>query len=138
PSASFTCTIACAPGWLKTAMAHYVNDPRTGRLVQAAASAMPAPPLRSRLDAWQQRERPRVDAAGHYSRFVRIMKVMLPLVAFSLIVLVVAYSTTGRDSGNIAIRVTEINAIENDKQLVKPKLTGTDGRGQPFTVTAKG
>ncbi len=118
-------------------MARFTNDPRTGQLVMASG-AMPALPQRSQLDPWQ-RERPRVDMAGNYSRFVRIMKVTLPLIAFSLIVLVVAYSSTGgRDAGNVGVPITELNAIENDRQLVAPKLTGTDGRGQPFTVTAKG
>jgi lipopolysaccharide export system protein LptC len=118
-------------------MAHFVNDPRSGQLVHAAA-AVPAVPARSRLDAWAERERPRVDTAGHYSRFVRIMKITLPLVAFSLVVLVVAYSTTSRESGNVRVPITELTALDNDRQLVAPKLTGTDGRGQPFTVTAKG
>lgn len=116
-------------------MAHYVNDPRTGRLVPAEA-ALGAPVQRSRLDNWAFRNRPSADATVGYSRFVRIMKVMLPLIAFSLIVLVVVYSTLRREGGKIAITGTILNDLSNDRQLVKPKLTGTDGRGQPFTVTA--
>jgi lipopolysaccharide export system protein LptC len=73
-----------------------------------------------------------------YSRFVRIMKVTLPIVAFSLVVLVVLYSANGRDGGNVAITSVPWGSVDKDRQLVKPKLTGTDGRGQPFTVTANG
>jgi lipopolysaccharide export system protein LptC len=91
---------------------------------------------RTRLERWQHRVRPAADTTVSYSRFVRIMKVMLPLVALSLIVLVVVYST-GRES-KVRIDFTEVGAIDKDRQLVNPKLTGTDGRGQPFTVTAKG
>ena len=98
---------------------------------------MGAPVQRSRLDNWAFRSRPSADATVGYSRFVRIMKVMLPLIAFSLIVLVVVYSTLRREGGNIAITATILDDLSNDRQLVKPKLTGTDGRGQPFTVTAK-
>jgi hypothetical protein len=59
-------------------------------------------------------------------------------VAFSLIVLVVLYSASGREGGKVAITATNMDAVDKDRQLVNPKLTGTDGRGQPFTVTAKG
>jgi lipopolysaccharide export system protein LptC len=120
-------------------MAQYVQDPNTGRLIPATeqvrsgAGVAPSP-----LDRWQQRDRPRVEATVGYSRFVRIMKVMLPLVAFSLVVLVVLYSASGREGGKVAITATNIDAVDKDRQLVNPKLTGTDGRGQPFTVTAKG
>jgi lipopolysaccharide export system protein LptC len=117
-------------------MAQYISDPVSGRLVPSD-NARVAPAQRSRLDNWAFRSRPRADATLGYSRFVRIMKVMLPLVAFSLIVLVVVYSTVGRESTNISITATEMNELTNDRQLVNPKLSGTDGRGQPFTVTAK-
>jgi lipopolysaccharide export system protein LptC len=118
-------------------MAQFVNDPRSGQLVQATAAGGAIAP-RTRLERWQQRERPRVDATLGYSRFVRIMKVALPIVAFSLIVLVVLYSATGREGGNVAIQFETLSSVDKDRQLVKPKLTGTDGRGQPFTVTANG
>jgi len=116
-------------------MAQFVNDPRTGR--PATANAAHAPAGRSRAIAWRERDRPRADTTLRYSRFVRIMKVMLPLFAFSLIVLVIAYSTTGREGANVAITYAKVKDLANDRQLVNPKLTGTDGRGQPFTVTAK-
>ena len=129
-------------------MAQYVTDPTTGRLVPAGSlqtrpvqthSVAPAQPMqRSRLDGWQRRERPAAGSTIGYTRFVRIMKVMLPLVAISLIVLVVVYSSAGRENGKVAFTATNVNGLENDRQLVSPKLTGTDGRGQPFTVTAKG
>lgn len=92
---------------------------------------------RTRLDQWQNRARPDAGTTVGYSRFVRIMKVMLPLVAVSLIVLVVIYSSKGRDAV-VTITSTQMDSVDKDRQLVNPKLTGTDGRGQPFTVTAKG
>ncbi len=120
-------------------MAQFVQDPMTGRLVpstQAQSSADTA--SRSRLDGWEQRNRPGVDSILGYSRFVRIMKVTLPLIAFSLIVLVLIYSSTGRDGGKVAISFETLKEVDKDRQLVAPKLTGTTDRGQPFTVTAKG
>lgn len=124
-------------------MAQYVTDPETGRLTPVPAPSSPAPVSRPRGGnnsgvRWQaQVARPGADSIVGYSRFVRIMKVMLPLIAFSLIVLVVVYSTMGNERGNMRIVPTNRGALDNDRQLVAPKLTGTDGRGQPFTVTAK-
>jgi lipopolysaccharide export system protein LptC len=100
-----------------------------------AVDTSPAP--RTRLDQWQKRDRPAAGTTVGYSRFVRIMKVMLPLIACSLIVLVVIYSTKGREA-TVSIQATDMDNVDKDRQLVNPKLTGTDGRGQPFTVTAKG
>jgi lipopolysaccharide export system protein LptC len=121
-------------------MAQFIQDPRTGRLVPAAQAVFagaPAGAASRSVDGWG-RARPRVDATLGYSRFVRIMKIMLPLVAFSLIVLVVIYSATGGERSSVPLTLQNMGAVDKDRQLVAPKLTGTDGRGQPFTVTAKG
>lgn len=119
-------------------MAQFIQDPRTGRLVPAGEGARAGGvPATRQLDGWG-RERPRAEATVSYSRFVRIMKVMLPLVAFSLIVLVVLYSATGGDRTKVALTFETMDSVDKDRALVNPKLTGTDGRGQPFTVTAKG
>jgi lipopolysaccharide export system protein LptC len=114
-------------------MARYIQDPATGRLVPA-----PEPAPRSRLDGWGNRARQRADTTVGYSRFVRIMKVMLPVIALSLVAMVILYSANGRDGDTIRITTTQLNDITADRALLAPKLVGTDGRGQPFTVTAKG
>jgi lipopolysaccharide export system protein LptC len=87
--------------------------------------------------SWRDRQRPVAGSTQGYTQFVRIMKITLPLVAFSLIVLVVLYSAFGRDSQNFKITMEQRAGGADDRQLVAPKLTGTDGKGQPFTVTAK-
>jgi lipopolysaccharide export system protein LptC len=123
-------------------MAQFIQDPRTGRLVpagqQPAHAGVPIGAERRPLDGWERRSRPRADGTLGYSRFVRIMKVMLPLIAFSLIVLVVIYSATGGERNSVPVTFETVGEVDKDRQLVAPKLTGTDGRGQPFTVTAKG
>lgn len=126
----------CVLVWRRlTAMAQFIQDPATGRLVPAAD---PVPAHRSRLDGWEMRSRQRADSTLGYSRFVRIMKFMLPIIALSLIVLVILYSASGRDNETIKFSGTDLDDLTEDRALVAPKLTGTDGRGQPFTVTAKG
>ena len=116
-------------------MAQFIQDPATGRLVPATD---PSPPHRSRFDSWEMRSRQRADSTVGYSRFVRIMKYMLPITALSLVVLVVLYSANGRDGDTVKISGTVLAVLTDDRALVAPRLTGTDGRGQPFTVTAKG
>ncbi|MEQ1755593.1 MAG: LPS export ABC transporter periplasmic protein LptC [Micropepsaceae bacterium] len=116
-------------------MAQFIQDPSTGRLIPAGATSTTP---KSRLDNWEMRSRQRADSTVGYSRFVRIMKVMLPIVALSLIVLVVVYSAGWRDEATVQFQGTEMKDLTQDRALVNPKLTGTDGRGQPFTVTARG
>ena len=115
-------------------MARFIQDPETGRLVPAGEQDVPQ---RSRLDGWDVRSRQRADSTVGYSRFVRIMKVMLPIIAVSLVVMVVMYSANGCNE-TIKIAAKDLAEITQDRALVSPQLTGTDGRGQPFTVTAKG
>jgi lipopolysaccharide export system protein LptC len=87
-------------------------------------------------DGWNAR---RVDAqdVAVYSRFVGLMKIILPSVAALLIALVLLYSAIGGNNDKVALTYEKLEAQKDDMQLVKPKLTGTDGRGQPFTVTAR-
>lgn len=88
--------------------------------------------------SWRDRRRPGAGSTYGYSRFVRVMKVTLPLVAFSLVVLVLIYTMFGRDSQTVKIAwESRRGGGDQDHQLVAPRLTGTDGKGQPFTVTAK-
>ena len=117
-------------------MAHYRTDPQTGRLIPAEPEVSAQQPSAS-LRNWREQRRPEFGATQRYSRFVRVMKVTLPLVAFSLVVLVVLYSTLGRDTHNFKIAYEHVNGATDDLQLKAPRLTGTDGSGQPFTVTAK-
>jgi len=117
-------------------MAHYRTDPETGRLI-ATDPAARGPQPRSHLRNWREQRRPAAGATQRYSRFVRVMKVTLPLIAFSLVVLVVVYSALRRETQNFKIIFEQRNGAADDRQLVAPRLTGTDGRGQPFTVTAK-
>ena len=118
-------------------MAHYHTDPQTGRLIPTEAVAREEERPGSSLRNWRQKKRPAAGDARRYSRFVRIMKITLPLIAFSLIVLVVLYSSFGRDAGISKIPFELRAGGSDDHQLVAPRLTGTDGKGQPFTVTAK-
>lgn len=91
--------------------------------------------LEDEHSAWQTR-RAKIGDVTRYSRFVSIMKVLLPTSATMLVALVILYSVIGRSGDNVTVSMTALNNVANDKQMVKPRLTGNDGRGQAFTVTA--
>lgn len=119
-------------------MAHYRTDPNTGRLIPTDTPARVETPRGGPMRNWRQQRRPAAGDVRRYSSFVRVMKVTLPLIAFSLIVVVVVYSSLGSGGGVSKIPMERRpGGAADDHQLVAPRLTGTDGKGQPFTVTAK-
>lgn len=103
--------------------------------IDHGAADAPGWDLENEQRAWQLR-RERIGDVTRYSRFVGVMKVVLPAIATMLLALVIIYSVIGRSNDNVTVSMTAMDAVENDKQMVKPRLTGTDGKGQAFTVTA--
>jgi LPS export ABC transporter protein LptC len=103
--------------------------------IHSAAADAPGWEIEDDQQAWQLR-RARIGDVTRYSRFVSVMKVVLPAIATILLALVIIYSVIGRSNDNVTVSMTSVDTPENDKQMVKPRLTGNDGRGQAFTVTA--
>jgi lipopolysaccharide export system protein LptC len=99
------------------------------------AAAAPDYDLRDDETAWQNRPAVHADVS-RYSRFVRTMKIVLPALATLLLALLFMYSYIGRGNETVTVSMTALGAVEDDKQMVKPRLTGSDGKGHPFTVTA--
>lgn len=85
---------------------------------------------------WTARTRETVSGALRYSRFVTIMKRVLPITAGLLIAAVIAYSLVPRQSEKMSLTYKSIGTIDNDLTMLKPRLTGTDRRGNPFVITA--
>jgi lipopolysaccharide export system protein LptC len=106
------------------------NDRWDGRLVHSAQGYV--------ARAWRHgdRQRETLDQAERYSTFVRVMKRALPLAALALALAVLGYALQPRDAGKVSMTFERIGTIENDLAMVNPKLTGTDDKGLPFTVTA--
>ncbi|HEY4115149.1 MAG TPA: hypothetical protein VGM17_13930 [Rhizomicrobium sp.] len=94
------------------------------------------PPQRSHLD-WAVRARTTMLDAQRYTRFVTIMKRALLLAAGALLLAVLAYSLQPRDAGRYAMTFQSMGRIANDLTMVHPRLSGTDGDGNPFVVTAE-
>lgn len=71
-----------------------------------------------------------------YSRFVSAMKVMLPVVAGVVLVVVVVYSGMFDRESSKARKTTDASPASRDVQMENPKINGTDAAGRPYVITA--
>jgi len=102
--------------------------------LRAHADLRPPPPPRRR----REREHPaRVPAHRRYSRFVNLMKVVLPATAVVLLGLVVAWPrlATHEDRFQVGFSDLKSSSVEN-LSMVNARFFGVNKRNQPFTITA--
>ncbi len=72
-----------------------------------------------------------------YSRFVSMMKFLLPVVALVLVGLVILWPYLGTDDLRFRIGFAAIKAsVSTDPSMVNPRFVGTDSENKPFSVTA--
>lgn len=72
-----------------------------------------------------------------YSRFVALMKVLLPLVAFVLLVLVAAWPYLDAADSRFRIGFAALKAREAaSPRMINPRYVGLDKDHRPFSVTA--
>jgi lipopolysaccharide export system protein LptC len=86
---------------------------------------------------WTARTRDTAMHALRYSRFVGVMKRILPVTAGLLIAVVIVYALVPRQSDKLSLATQEVDSIKNDLTMTKPKLTGADRKGNPFVITAE-
>jgi lipopolysaccharide export system protein LptC len=103
-----------------------------------ADSLRPVSPTKPALD-WKVRNRATSSEVQRYSRFVVIMKRALPMAAAALLAAVIAYSLQPRLQGGkkLALTFQRLRIVNNDLEMIKPRLTGVDGQGNPYVVTAE-
>jgi len=85
---------------------------------------------------WSARARSTAMDALRYTQFVGVMKRALPAAAFAVIAAVLAYFFVARQPGRVNLGYERLSHVENDLAMVKPRLTGQDGHGNPFVITA--
>src|SRR5690348_890847 len=85
---------------------------------------------------WSARVRETALDAHQYARFVALMKRALPLAASVIIAAVLIFAFIPRQSDKITMAYQQLGRIDNDLAMIKPRLSGTDARGNPFVVTA--
>jgi lipopolysaccharide export system protein LptC len=88
---------------------------------------------------WIERQRASTLDVQRYTRFVGIMKRALPMAAAALLAAVLAYSLQPRmqDTRKMTLIFKQLNLFGNDLMMTKPRLTGVDGNGNPYVVTAE-
>jgi lipopolysaccharide export system protein LptC len=98
----------------------------------------PSPPSPSRTPVrdWSARQRVSAVQALRYSHFVTFMKGILPIAAVVLLASVVAYSVIPRHSDKFSVTMKSSGNVKNDLTMTKASFTGTDEKGNHFTVTA--
>jgi lipopolysaccharide export system protein LptC len=89
-----------------------------------------------RTRAWRRSPRSTLISARRYSVFVAFMRSALPIAAVALGVAVLSYALQARDPNRMALTFENLDRVENDLTMLKPRLSGTDDEGLPFTVTA--
>ena len=105
---------------------------------EAVAQPIAPPKDRARFQRdWTARTRDTAIGALRYSRFVLVMKRVLPISAGLLIAAVIAYSLVPRQSEKLSLATENWTIINNDLTMTKPRLTGTDRKGNPFVITAE-
>jgi lipopolysaccharide export system protein LptC len=104
---------------------------RREQINSAVAQQLPPQPPRD----WSARQRLRATDALRYSRFVSVMKKLLPIGAVVLMAAVVAYSVLPRHNDRM-MAMKQSGNLARDLTMTKSSFTGTDEKGNPFKVTA--
>lgn len=107
-----------------------------GREAVAQPLAPPEATAEHRLRDWTARTRSTALQALRYSRFVGVMKRTLPIGAAAILAAVIAYSVVPRHQDRFSLINQRVGVLRNDLAMTKPRLTGTDARGNPFVITA--
>lgn len=82
--------------------------------------------------------RRRVKASPRYSRFVGMMKLLLPLLALGLVIAVVIWPNEFRQTAGFHLSYTAAeDGSEGKLGMLQPRYLGTDARNRPFVVTAE-
>jgi lipopolysaccharide export system protein LptC len=108
---------------------------RRSSVDEALAQPISNRPVRTDRD-WTARTRDTALNALRYSRFVTLMKRALPISAGVLIAIVLIYALLPRQSDKLTFAYGELGHIQGDLSMQKPRLTGTDHKGNPFVITA--
>jgi lipopolysaccharide export system protein LptC len=93
--------------------------------------------LKPRRRDWSARPRGTMLDAERYTRFVTLMKRALPIAALVLLAAVAVYVFQPRQQDRVAMTFERVGEVANDLAMTKPRLSGTDAKGNPFVVTAE-
>lgn len=85
---------------------------------------------------WSARVRTTTMEALRYSRFVVLMKRILALGAFLTIAAVLAFFFVQRMPRRLEMSYERLGRVQNDLTMMKPRMAGSDSKGNPYVITA--
>lgn len=89
------------------------------------------------VERWVQRRRISARKALRYTRFVTVMRHLLPSLAVGILVVVLVYALYPRTPGEKALTYESVQRVDGDLTMLKPRLSGADAKGNPYLITAK-
>jgi lipopolysaccharide export system protein LptC len=92
--------------------------------------------LKPKRRDWSARPRGTMLDAARYTSFVTWMKRALPIAAMVLLAVVAIYAFQPRQQDRVAMTFERVNEVANDLAMIKPRLSGSDAKGNPFVITA--
>ncbi|MEQ8195763.1 MAG: hypothetical protein RIB59_14860, partial [Rhodospirillales bacterium] len=105
--------------------------------IQKSAAAEAPEPSRASAPDMSAAPRPRSNGTQRHSRFVYRMKVILPLAAVLILVLIMAWPHLRMKDNRFRIGFTTMKLTgSQDKSMINPRFLGTDKKTKPYTVTA--
>ncbi|MBB4286411.1 LPS export ABC transporter periplasmic protein LptC [Roseospira goensis] len=113
---------------------------RTDRTARTLTEASTAVPRAEGGDIRGRGGRPAgsLHGARRYSRFVRLMKLLLPSVAVVLLGLVLAWPQIRSQADRFAVGFASLDPRDaNPRSLVNPRFHGVDAQDQPYTLVAE-
>ncbi len=84
----------------------------------------------------ERRPPPRYSQRSSYSRFVGVLKVLLPATAAGLIILVIAWQQFIQIGDPAEVVLPEVDLQGGEVSVLNPRWNGVDNENRPFTVTA--
>lgn len=87
--------------------------------------------------AFEERRSRTLRHAETYSRFVRTLKVLLPVSAFAVIAAMMLFAVIYKPDDSLTVSFSSIERIDNDLRMVNPRFSGVDDERRPFLVTAE-
>ncbi len=80
---------------------------------------------------------PRLSGRNGYSMIVGILKILLPVLAVALILLVVVWPELSRDGGDFRVRVSDISLDQTDNlTMLNARFEGVDDKNRSYMLTA--
>jgi lipopolysaccharide export system protein LptC len=102
--------------------------------VRSAVAQPMSTPQQTERD-WSARQRLSAGDALRYSRFVAVMKRILPIAAVALMGSVIVYALMPRNQERY-VTMQQTGNVSSDLTMTKPSFTGADEKGNPYKISA--